>query len=259
MPHRYCGARLPAIEAVSIGFEVKNATKSNIGLYFSMRNFSMALKLGKNDVYRSEIEAAQKATGIDGSAIAALIDAEAAKIGSGANKGQWDKGSYNSTSKAAGMTQFLEPTWEGHAKKPGHLLNTRGKAAGLITAADKVATGKKADLLKLRFDPLLSIVSAAEYGVDNLKALDKAGVLPGSLTDDQRARYMYLAHHEGASGATGFLNGTKTYTRAKLVGQVGATAADTYIKAAGGKTSAAYRLWLNEYMDKKIVPSNFRS
>ncbi|MGO1076398.1 hypothetical protein [Inquilinus sp. CA228] len=219
----------------------------------------MALKLGKNDVYRGEIQAAEKATGIDGSAIAALIDAEAAKIGSGANKGQWDQDSYNPTSKAGGMTQFLENTWAGHARNPAHLLNTHGKAAGLITAANKIAAGKKADLLKLRFDPLLSIVSAAEYGVDNLKTLDKAGVLPKSLTDDQRARYMYLAHHEGAAGATGFLNGSKTYTRAKLVGQVGAAAADKYITKAGGKTSAAYRLWLNEYMDKKIVPSNFRT
>lgn len=219
----------------------------------------MALKLGKNAVYLSEIQAAEKATGVDGSAIAALIDAEAAKVTSGPDKGQWDKTSFHPGSGAAGLTQFLADTWEGHARKPPHLLNTRGKADGLITAANKVATGKKADLLKLRFDPLLSIVSAAEYGVDNLKALDKAGVLPGSLTDDQRAWYMYLAHHEGASGATGFLNGTKTYTRAKLVGQVGATAADKYIKAAGGKTSAAYRLWLNEYMDKKIVPSNFRT
>jgi hypothetical protein len=219
----------------------------------------MALKLGKNDVYRGEIQAAETATGIDGSAIAALIDAEAAKVGSGAAKGQWDKDSYNKGSKAGGMTQFLEGTWASHARNPAHLLNTRGKAAGLITAANKVAAGKTADLLELRFDPLLSIVSAAEYGVDNLKALDKAGVLPAKLTDDQRARYMYLAHHEGAAGATGFLNGSKTYTRDKLVGQVGDTAADKYIKASSGKTSAAYRLWLNEYMDEKIVPSNFRT
>lgn len=218
----------------------------------------MALILGINEPYRTEIETAQTLTSIDSSAIAALIDAEAAKIKSGPNKGQWDKDSYNAGSGASGMTQFLASTWIGHAQNASHRLNQSGKDAGFINSSNKVVSGKKEELLKLRFDPLLSIVSAAEYGVDNLKVLANAGVLPAGITDDQRARYMYLAHHEGPGGAVGFLNGTKTYTRANLVGQVGSGAADNYIHQSGGDASAAYRRWLNGYMDAKIVPSKFR-
>jgi hypothetical protein len=56
---------------------------------------TMALLLGINEDYRDAIERAQQITGIDGSAIAALIDAEAAKIKSGPNKGKWDRKSFN--------------------------------------------------------------------------------------------------------------------------------------------------------------------
>ena len=218
----------------------------------------MALVLGVNEDYRADILKAQEITGIDSAAIAALIDAEAAKIKSGVNKGKWDKNSFNATSHAGGLTQFLENSWVGHAQNPAHLLNSRGKAAGFINAANKVVAGKRAALLELRFEPLLSIVSAAEFGVDNLKALTHAGVLPGGITDDQRARYMYLAHHEGPGGAVGFLNGTRVYTRTNLIKQVGTNAADTFIAQAGGDASRAYRNWLNGYMDAHIVPARFR-
>lgn len=218
----------------------------------------MALTLGVNEVYLTEIETAQQQTDIDGSAIAALIDAEAAKIKAGPDKGQWDKDSYNSGSGAGGLTQFLASTWIGHAQNPTHLLNARGKSAGLINNSNKIVAGKKDALLSLRFEPLLAIVSAAEYGVDNLKVLAHAGVLPANITDDQRARYMYLAHHEGPGGAVGFLNGSKNYTKANLVGQVGSSTADKYLAKTGGDASAAYRRWLNDYMDDKIVPAKFR-
>lgn len=218
----------------------------------------MSLVLGINEVYRSEIEAAEKLTNIDGSAIAALIDAEAAKVKSGPKKGMWDPKSSNPGSGAAGLTQFLATTWIGHAENKSHLLNSRAKAMGLVNASNKVVSGKKNDVLELRFDPMLSIISAAEYGVENLQALSKAGALPDDISDDDRARFMYLAHHEGPSGAAGFLKGSKTYTRANLVKQIGAAQADKYISRALGDTSRAYRLWLNEYIDAKITPARFR-
>lgn len=218
----------------------------------------MGLRLGVNEIYRGAIEAAQQLTGIDGSAIAALIDAEAAKISSGPNRGRWNRESHNAGSGASGLTQFLASTWIDHALRPAHLLNSRAKGLGYVTAANKVVSGQRQALLALRFDADLSIISAAEYGVDNLKILAHAGALPATMSDDQRARYMYLAHHEGAGGATGYLKGTRSYTRQNLVGQVGANAADRYIDACGGSTSAAYRMWLEAYMDEKIVPAKFR-
>lgn len=219
----------------------------------------MVLVLGPNEIFRQEIEAAQERTSLDGSAIAALIDAEAAKIKSGQKKGQWDKESYNAGSHAAGLTQFLQSTWIGHAKSPSHLLNQRAKELGLVDQGNSVRAGKTQELLDLRFDPMLSIMSAAEYGEGNLKILAKAGVVPGGLTDDQRAQYMYLAHHEGPGGAVGFLDGSKRYSRSDLVGQVGGDAADQYIRQSNGDTSRAYRNWLNNYVAQKIVPSKYRS
>jgi len=213
----------------------------------------MALKLGSNEIYRTALLTASSRTNIDASALAALIDAEARKKG-----GVWQADSYNDESKAAGLTQFLEGTWRDQATRNGTLINETATTQGLVKAG-KVVAGKDETLLKLRFDPLLSIVSAAEYGVTNLKQLDKKGVLPGGLSDDERAKYMYLAHHEGAAGAVGYLDGSRKYTRANLEGQVGKVQAKLLIKAAGGDANIAYRSWLKGYIDKKIVPSNFRS
>lgn len=213
----------------------------------------MALKLGVNETFRDELMSASQRTSIDASALAALIDAEAAKEG-----GVWQADSFNQSSKAAGLTQFLVGTWIEQAEGTDTLLNEKASALGYIGSDGQVRGKNEDEVLALRFDPLLSIVTAAEYGVSNLRKLKKRGVLPDGATDDDKAKYMYLAHHEGAGGAIGFLSGDKVYTRRNLVGQVGATAADRLIDKAGGDANRAYRAWLQDYIDLKIVPGNFR-
>jgi len=212
------------------------------------------LDLGVNEVYRPNLLKAQGITDIDAAALAALLDAEAAKL----PNGQWNRNSTASTSSAAGLTQFLAATWLAHATKSGTLLNQTAKAKGFVSTANQVVPGREKDLLALRFDPELSIVSAAEYGSFNLNALIKDGLVDDQLGDDEKAHYIYLAHHEGLGGAKAFLRGTSSYTFSDLARQVGRSKAQAYVDAANGDTTRAFRNWLTEYIDKNIRPSKFR-
>ena len=117
------------------------------------------LCLGPNEEFRPDLLEAERLTGIDAAALAALIDAEAAKLGNG----QWDSNSRASTSSAAGLTQFLADTWLAHAKKKGTQLNQIGKKRGCVSDTNDIVSGREEELLALRFDPRLSIDSAAEY------------------------------------------------------------------------------------------------
>lgn len=217
-----------------------------------------ALDLGVNEVYRAPLLKAQEFTGIDAAALAALIDAEASKIKDGPNKGQWNSKAFNNSSKAAGLTQFLESTWREHARRSGTLLNKVAKEKGLVTVLDAIATGRENDLLALRFDPECSIVSAAEYGVANLRTLEKKGLVSADLDDDEKARLMYLAHHEGATGAIKFLTNQNSSSFDKFAKQVGRERAGALVEDARGDVALAYRNWLNSYMDEKIQPAKFR-
>ena len=217
-----------------------------------------ALALDVNDVFRDSMLRAQEITKIDAAALAALIDAEAAKITSGSDKGRWDPKSFNSASDAAGLTQFIRGTWLDLARNSTTLLNQVAKSKGLVTALDGIVDSREAELLALRFDPELSIVSAAEYGLANLRTLVGAGLISDDVGDDDKARYMYLAHHEGASGARAFLKRENSADLGKFAAQVGAQRAGTLTEAAGGDVALAYRRWLDEYMDEHIQPAKFR-
>ncbi len=198
---------------------------------------------------------AKEITAIDAASLAALIDAEAAKR----SNGQWDANSRATTSSAAGLTQFLKGTWITHAKTKNTLLNQVGKAKGYVTAGNQVAAGKEPALLDLRFNPELSIVSAAEYGLSNLTGLIEAGLVDEDIGDDEKAQFIYIAHHEGLDGAKGFLSGTKSYSFANLVTQVGNPSAQAYVNAADGDTTKAYHNWLTGYVARHIQPSKFRA
>jgi hypothetical protein len=76
---------------------------------------------------------AQSITNIDAAALAALIDAEAAKIGNGADAGVWDAKSSTASTNAAG--QFLEGTWCDMACRPGKALNRAARQKGMVTGA----------------------------------------------------------------------------------------------------------------------------
>jgi Putative peptidoglycan binding domain len=216
------------------------------------------LVLGANERYREALLQAQSITSIDAAALATLIDAEAAKIGSGADVGVWDAKSGNASSNAAGLTQFVEGTWFDMAKRPGKVLNKTGRQNGMVTSNNQIVANMTKGLLALRFDPTMSIITAAEYGLDNLNALIKDKLVESDLGDDDRAWHIYLAHHEGLPGAEHFLRNDETIPFSKLVGQVGTARANQLVFAAGGDVTIAYRKWLTDYMEQKIQPSRFR-
>jgi peptidoglycan hydrolase-like protein with peptidoglycan-binding domain len=216
------------------------------------------LVLGPNDRYRAALLQAQSITSIDAAALAALIDAEAAKIAGGADAGVWDAKSSNSSTSAGGLTQFLESTWCDMACRPGKVLNKAARENNMVTGNNQVVANMRKGLLALRFDPTMSIVTAAEYGADNLNALIKDKLVESSIGDDDRAWHIYLAHHEGLAGAEHFLRNDQTIPFDKLVSQVGTARANQFVLAAGGNVTIAYRKWLTDFMEQKIQPSRFR-
>ncbi len=217
------------------------------------------LILGANERYRAALLQAESITKIDAAALAALIDAEAAKINGGADAGVWDAACSNDASGAVGLTQFLEGTWCDMACRPGTFLNKAARKAKMVSSENQIVPGLKSRLLALRSQPDMSIVTAAEYGLGNLKALVKDGLLKDDVGDDEQAWYIYLAHHEGLGGAEHFLRGDETIPFSRLAAQVGTARANQLAVAAGGDVTIAYRKWLTGYMDQKIQPSRFRA
>jgi LysM repeat protein len=255
------------------------------------------LALGANETYRDAVLLASERTGIDAAALAALVSAEAGRL-RGARltqatddafyerhpelerralqksdtelvkewqaiheemKDAWDPEAVNSKSSATGLTQFLKGTWLDQARTTGTYLNEVAKEKGYVDENNRVVKGMTQDLLDLRTDPTLSIVAAAEYGKANLAHLDAKELVPADATDDEKARLMYLAHHEGAGGAVAFLEETLTDERAKVLldQNVGATERETLVEEHGSEAKA-YIAWLNGYMDRQIQPQRFR-
>jgi hypothetical protein len=85
-------------------------------------------------------------------------------------------------------------------------------------------------------------------------------LIPKDLTDDQKARYLYLGHHEGEAGAIQVLSGSLTDDRAKVLLNANVpdeTKRNALVKEHGGQ-SKAYIQWLWSYIDNHIQPSGFR-
>lgn len=205
------------------------------------------LSLGVNERYRDALLLAQRRTGIDASAIAGLINAEAARD----RGGRWVADSYNERSGARGLTQFLAGTWLDRATAAGTYLNEVAVGRGFVRRDEngRFVVANRQALLDLRNDPMASIVSAAEYGRDNLAGLGRLGLLPAGITDDQRARYMYYAHHEGFAGAVRLLTDSRNVTedaaRVALVQGRGRQRALASMREHGSY-AAAFRAWTEE-------------
>lgn len=212
-----------------------------------------ALHNGPNARYAGMLDAAASRTGIPASALAAIVDAEAAK-GAG---GTWQPYSRNPRSSAAGLGQFLSGTWEGEAERSGSWLNQTAQARGWLDSRGQVKADSRSALLALRYDPRASIEAVADYASANVRALRKSGALVGSGTADV-AQAAYLGHHLGVGDARRFLAGGLSPDRArKLLGaQIGTVAANRRIAKAGGAV-AAHRTWLLDYVGKRVRPDRF--
>ena len=129
------------------------------------------LKLDPNYKYRDFILAASQRSGLAPQAIAAIMNAEAAKLSTfreepiidkktkkqaiGADgkprfkrirevSGEWDTRSASPLSSARGITQFLDGSWIDQAMTEGTFLNARAKKEGwLLTTSVQYKSGKK--------------------------------------------------------------------------------------------------------------------
>lgn len=209
--------------------------------------------LGPNACFGAAIERAAERTGIPATALASIIDAEAAR----GRDGSWNTHSRNPRSSAAGLGQFLSGTWEGEAERSGTWLNGEARRRGWLNAGGQVSADSRGSLLALRYDAEASIQAIADYASRNLDSLRRSGV-PIGETAQSVARAAYLGHHLGPGDAARFLNDGLDPSRARrlLSAQVGQASAARRISEAGD-AAGAHRQWLNAYVDRQIRPERY--
>ena len=109
-----------------------------------------------------------------------------------------DPSARSGSSSATGLFQFTRDTWLKMIEQHGSDLGLDSQASALksgnATASDRQT------MLELRKDPEISSKLAAQYAVDNARALEAQGFGKPGPTE------LYLAHFLGSSGAAKFLS-----------------------------------------------------
>ncbi|MCK9384996.1 MAG: LysM peptidoglycan-binding domain-containing protein [Nevskia sp.] len=194
-----------------------------------------SLKLGPNNEYREWVRKAAQRAGLVPQAVAAVMNAEAAKD----KNNKWKVDSKSKKSSATGMTQFLDATWVSEALRAGTYLNDKasregwlssdakghlqfkkadgsyitqpnlqGKLIALIKPARTAADSNLQKLLDLREQAEYAITAAMDYAKANLDGLRQRGYAVDDLNDTEKARIMYLCHHLGIGDAIRFIQNT---------------------------------------------------
>ncbi|NIE65905.1 LysM peptidoglycan-binding domain-containing protein [Burkholderia sp. Ax-1719] len=246
------------------------------------------LRLGANMKYRDYIVKASERSGIIPQGVAALIEAEAGKMPSIHEqvpviskkthkpvviKGkplmktirkpnpEWDPSVVNSIG-AAGLTQFLPTAWLQVADLPDSALHQRCTE---LAAQQGVHHLTQSQILHLRLDAELSILTAADYAASNIKVFADDGFQVDSVTGPSRAKLGYFLHHEGTRGGREIIRRTLTATRAlkllrtqlKSSGSDGTAEANAYMADHNVHGAEAYIKWIYDYVDKKINAKYF--
>ncbi|MDG2534051.1 peptidoglycan-binding protein [Sphingomonas sp. HITSZ_GF] len=233
----------------------KMAATMSTGATFSAASGAVVsgLSLGANTRFASALTLAEARTGIPATALASIVDAEAAKT----SDGSWNTMSRNPRSSAAGLGQFLSGTWEQLAETSGTWLNQVASERGWLDGRGKVLAGARSELLSLRYDGQASILGVADLAKLNLTRLEQSGIRVNTDAETL-AKSAYLSHHLGLGDARKFLAGGIEPGRARmlLAAQIGGGAADQRIAAAGNATQA-HRQWLLGFIDRRIRPEQF--
>lgn len=211
--------------------------------------------LGSNAAHAAALNRAAERSAIPAPALAAIVDAEAAKR----SDGSWNLLSRNPRSSAAGLGQFLSGTWIGMAEKKGNWLHDMADQKGWLDHRNRVRPEAKGALLALRYDADAAINTTADYARSNIDMIRKAGIRTG---DDPQtmAKLAYLGHHLGPGDAIRYLSGGLSENRAAhlLKAQIGSGKAAASINRTGD-ASVAHRNWLDGYVARNIRPDRFAS
>lgn len=199
-----------------------------------------------NEQYRTSLITSAERYKLTPQALAALVDAEAAKV-----KGVWQERSNEGDPKLAqGLAQFFKAAW----------LDVKDNQDSLLHA-DCASLGESA-LLKKRLEAKYAIDSAGAYAVMNLNNFaKKTKFAVDGLPAEDKAKLAYLLHHEGLTGALrlvgiGAALDAET-AEGRLIKQVKEEKAAQLIKQYDDDPVAAYKGWLYSYTDSKINVNNF--
>lgn len=208
-----------------------------------------------NEEYRKHLIEAASRHGQTPQALAALLDAEAAKAGSKSkNPGHWlENSNENFPKRAQGLAQFFPAAWDAVFKDSQSLLH---QECGSLSESDR---------LKKRLVAKYSIDAAASYAKLNLKQFEKlSGLSVSGLPPEEKAKVAYFLHHEGVGGALqvmgrGKLEFTDKIARQRLSGQLGNNSekVEKWVDQYDGSEVNAYRGWLYTYVDSKINVNHF--
>lgn len=145
----------------------------------------------------------------------------------------------------------------------------------LVTGARKATDKNLQKLLNLREEPEFAIMTAMDYAKANLNGLRTRGYAIDDLNDTEKARIMYLCHHLGLADAVHFIQNTipeedvvvtnkkgKNVVRQNgakklLTVQIGKEGTKQWLKKTSNNWINAHRLWLEDFMNRTIIPSAF--
>lgn len=242
---------------------------------------NLYLKKG-NEKFRQALIDSAKRYGFTPHALAAIINAEAAKT----KDGTWIETSAAAGSSARGLGQFLPAAWFEYIAKEGTLGNKEAlKKIGTtkLFAANKTlykVEGKKqveiddstkTTILDWRDNGAYSIDAIASYAEDNLNYLSKKGINAKALPPDEKIKIAYIMHHEGSRGGLLYLRGrlggtdglTPDQAEAKLAKQFRTRSDDGLEKAKAianrfeGDYIKAYYYFIANHTDTMVRVKNF--
>lgn len=243
-----------AVEAAPLNMAQVDPQKTTAAADIAKLDPTSLDNLGANARYRPALLAAAERSGLPPAALAAIIDAEAAR----GPDGGWNPYSRNPRSSAAGLGQFLSNTWIGMAQQRGTWLHDMAGARGWLNNQGKIIGSARSELLALRYEPTAAIESIADYARSNIDRLRGQGVNVGA---DIRsvADAAYISHHLGPGDAERYYRGTLAPGRAAklLIAQIGSESANRRIASTGDATQA-HRDWLNGFIERNIRPERYR-
>ncbi|GGB74534.1 hypothetical protein GCM10010833_32190 [Blastomonas aquatica] len=209
--------------------------------------------LGANAAHAATLQRAAERSGLPPAALAAIVDAEAAKR----PDGSWNLMSRNPRSSAAGLGQFLSGTWIGMAEQPGNWLHDLAQQKRWLGSDNRVLPAARGPLLALRYNAEASIHSIADYAQSNIRQIRNAGIRTAE-SPQSMAQLAYLGHHLGPGDAIRYLKGGLSENRAAhlLRAQIGHDQASHRINRAGDATTA-HRNWLNGFVTRNVRPDRF--